>query len=210
MCICHKIVNFSFLFGIGTFFQGRKPVILNRSVTFVAGKKEKQKAMQQTEVDNQKWYVLYTAPRAEKQVESRIQGMGVICWLPLHKSPRAWSDRVKIVDIPLFPSYIFVKCAETDLYKLLRIPGVSRIVYYNGKPAVVREKELDSIRTFLEEAANHPLMEGEEAEIVCGVMKHVSGKIRRIRKKYLLLYLAQLGAHVCVSLEKVYPVNRIR
>ena len=53
-------------------------------------------------------------------------------------------------------------------------------------------------------------MEGEEAEIVCGVMKHVSGKIRRIRKKYLLLYLAQLGAHVCVSLEKVYPVNRIR
>lgn len=176
----------------------------------MAGKKEKQKAMQQTEVDNQKWYVLYTAPRAEKQVESRIQGMGVICWLPLHKSPRAWSDRVKIVDIPLFPSYIFVKCAETDLYKLLRIPGVSRIVYYNGKPAVVREKELDSIRTFLEEAANHPLMEGEEAEIVCGVMKHVSGKIRRIRKKYLLLYLAQLGAHVCVSLEKVYPVNRIR
>lgn len=166
--------------------------------------------MQQTEVDNQKWYVLYTAPRAEKQVESRIQGMGVICWLPLHKSPRVWSDRVKIVDIPLFPSYIFVKCAEADLYKLLRIPGVSRIVYYNGKPAVVREKELDSIRTFLEEAANHPLMEGEEAEIVCGVMKHISGKIRRIRKKYLLLYLAQLGAHVCVSLEKVYPVNRIR
>lgn len=82
----------------------------------------------------------------------------------------------KIVDIPLFPSYIFVKCAEADLYKLLRIPGVSRIVYYNGKPAIVREKELDSIRTFLEEAANHPLMEGEEAEIVCGVMKHVSGK----------------------------------
>ena len=164
--------------------------------------------MQQTEVDNQKWYVLYTAPRAEKQVESRIQGMGVICWLPLHKSPRVWSDRVKIVDIPLFPSYIFVKCAETDLYKLLRIPGVSRIVYYNGKPAIVREKELDSIRTFLEEAANHPLMEGEEAEIVCGVMKHVSGKIRRIRKKYLLLYLAQLALmYACRSRKSILSIG---
>lgn len=132
--------------------------------------------MQQIEVDNLKWYVLYTAPRAEKQVENRIRGMGVICWLPLHKSPRAWSDRVKIVEMPLFPSYIFVKSREADLYNLLRIPGVSRIVYYNGKPAVVREKELDTIRAFLEEAANHPLVEGEEAEIVCGVMKHVSGK----------------------------------
>lgn len=166
--------------------------------------------MQDTPINNLKWYVLYTAPRAEKQVEIRLRGEGVTCWLPLHKSPRVWSDRVKVVEIPLFPSYIFVQCQEPDLYKLLRIPGVSRIIYYNGKPAIVREKELDTIRTFLEEAANHPLVEGEEAEIVCGVMKHVSGKIRRIRKKYLLLYLSQLGAHVCVSLEKVYPVNRIR
>lgn len=73
MCICHKIVNFSFLFGIETFFRGRKPVILNRSVTFVAGKKEKQKAMQQTEVDNQNgmFYILLHEPRNKWKTVSR-------------------------------------------------------------------------------------------------------------------------------------------
>lgn len=58
------------------------------------------------------WYVLYTFPRAEKQVKERLEREGIDCWLPLHRSPRVWSDRVKLVDVPLFNSYIFVHCAE--------------------------------------------------------------------------------------------------
>ena len=57
--------------------------------------------------DKTSWYVLYTAPRAEKQVRDRINALGVECWLPLHRAPRVWSDRVKIVELPLFNSYLF-------------------------------------------------------------------------------------------------------
>lgn len=161
-------------------------------------------------INNPNWYVLYTAARAEKQVKERIDALGVECWLPLHRTPRAWSDRVKMVDIPLFSSYVFVKCAEHVVRDMLKVYGVSRIIYYCGKPAVIRQRDIDAIKTFLEQASEHPLCAGDEVEILCGVMKHVSGKIKKIKKNHLLLYLEQLGATVCVKLDTVARVNRIK
>ena len=138
--------------------------------------------------DETNWYVLYTAPRAEKQVEVHINSMNVECWLPLHRCPRVWSDRVKLVDVPLFTSYIFVYTNDTILRSLLRVYGVIRIVYYDGKPAIVRQSEIDAIKEFLMKASSHPLCPGEEVEILCGAMKHVSGRIKKIKKQKLILY----------------------
>lgn len=159
---------------------------------------------------NTNWNVLYTAPRAEKQVKERIQALGVECFLPLHRTPRVWSDRVKIVEIPLFNSYIFVRCDDVMLRELKRVYGVISIVFYNGKPAVVRQKEIDAIHEFLEKAAEHSLCPGEEVEILTGAMKHVSGKVKKIKKNHLLLYLEQLGATVCVKMDDVARVNRLK
>lgn len=163
-----------------------------------------------TDANKMNWYVLYTAPRAEKQVQGRIDALGVECWLPLHRTPRVWSDRVKVVEIPLFSSYVFVRCSDAELRDLIRVYGVSRIVYYNGKPAVVRQKEIDAIREFLERASEHVLCPGDEVEILCGAMKHVSGKVRNIKKNHLVLYLEQLGATVCVKLEHVARTDRLK
>lgn len=150
-----------------------------------------------------RWHVLYTSPRAEKQVKERLDRMEVENWLPLHRCPRVWSDRVKMVDVPLFTSYIFVNCNEFKLRELPKVYGVSRIVYYNGKPAVVREQELEAIKKFLSEASELPLCPGDEVEIVCGAFKSVSGKVKKIKKSYLVLFLEQLGATVCVKLDAV-------
>lgn len=156
------------------------------------------------------WYVLYTAPRAEKLVKERIDMLGVECWLPLHRTPRVWSDRVKIVEIPLFSSYVFVRCTDAVLRDLLKVYGVIRIVFYNQKPAVVRQAEVDVINEFLEQAAEHELCAGDEVEILTGAMRHVSGKIKKIKKNHLMLYLEQLGATVCVKLTDVARVNRLK
>jgi transcription antitermination factor NusG len=170
------------------------------------------KNMIQNEYSNKvhQWFVLYTSPRAEKQVIERLRLMGTECWLPLHRCPRAWSDRVKIVDVPLFNSYVFVKCPENQLHFLLRVYGVSRIVYYDGRPAVIRQQEIDAIRDFLVQSANHPLLVGDEVEILAGAMKNVSGQVRKIKKNYIVLYLEQLGATVSVNLEYVAPVKRLK
>jgi len=156
------------------------------------------------------WYVLYTKPRAEKKVSERLQAMDVEHYLPLHRTPRVWSDRVKLVDKPLFSSYVFVRCREPELHPLLYVNGVIRMVYYCGKPAVIRPKEIDAIRLFLEQAANRKLCEGDEVEILSGALKNVSGKIRKIKKKYLVLSIEQIGITVCVNTSNVVHTNRIK
>ncbi|MDR1747010.1 MAG: UpxY family transcription antiterminator [Tannerella sp.] len=157
------------------------------------------------------WYVLYTKPRAEKRVKKRLDETGIEnSYLPLHRAPAVWSDRVRMVDKPLFPSYLFVLCKEAELRNLLQVYGVVRIVYYCGKPAKVRQREIDAIRQFLEQAVELPLCEGEEVEILAGAFKHISGKIRKVKKKYLMLYIEQLGSTVCVNLDKVARTNRLK
>ncbi len=129
--------------------------------------------------------------------------------MPLHRTPRVWSDRVKMVDVPLYNSYLFVKTTDAELRMLLQVQGVARILYYCGKPAIVRQKEIEAIRSFLDQATERPLCSGEEVEILTGAMKHVSGQIKKVKKDYIFLYIEQLGATVCVKTGSVARVNRI-
>jgi transcription antitermination factor NusG len=83
-------------------------------------------------------------------------------------------------------------------------------VLYDNRPAIIRQKEIDAIQDFLTQAANHELLVGDEVEILAGAMKHVSGKVQKIKKNYLVLYLEQIGATVSVNLENVAPVKRLK
>ena len=103
-----------------------------------------------------------------------------------------------------------MKCNASEIYQLPKIYGVARIVFYDGKPAVIRQKEIDAIRLFLREASGKVLAAGDEVEILTGAMKKISGKIMRIKKKYLVLHIEPLAATVCVNMDSVAPVNRIK
>lgn len=151
------------------------------------------------------WYVLYTASRAEKQVELYLKAEGVEVFLPLHLSPRRWSDRIKMVEVPLFSSYIFVKTTDEKLRTLPAITGISRIVFYNGKPAVVRDNEIENIKKFLDQARGKECQFalGDEVEIIGGPMKNIHGKIKKSRDEYLILSLGQIGISVKVKLDQV-------
>lgn len=155
--------------------------------------------------------MLYTSARAEKQVEGRLKTIDKVeVLLPLHLSPRKWSDRIKYVEVPLFPSYIFVKTTDHILRSLTKIQGVSRIIFHEGKPAVIREKEIKSILSFLENAQNKEISYSidEEILIACGPLKEISGKIKRIGKKNLVLHVEQLGLTVSIALDQVKKINR--
>jgi len=157
-----------------------------------------------------KWFTLYTKPRFEKRVKEELELNNVECYLPLHRTPRVWSDRVKLVDMPLFNSYIFVKSKESEIRSLVRTTGVVRVVFYNGKPAVIREQEIEAIKKFIEVAAGKALCAGDEVEILAGSMKNKSGKIVKVNKKYLILCIEQFAATVCVNTESVASINRIK
>jgi len=156
------------------------------------------------------WYAIYTHPRAEKKVRERLEEAGVECYLPMHRGPRVWSDRVKIVDLPLFNSYIFVRSAEINLFPLLRINGIVRIIFFNGKPAVISQKEIDIIKDFIIRTEGMQLCTGDEVEILTGAMKKLSGKILNIGKKYIYLRMECLNATVCVKADCVASTKRIK
>jgi transcription antitermination factor NusG len=153
------------------------------------------------------WYVLYTAPRAEKQVEQRINKLqaDVETYLPLHQSLRRWSDRVKTVEVPLFPSYLFVRTTDALVRTLTYVQGVSRIVFFEGRPAVMRASEIESIRRFLAKAAGGDITYdiGDDVLIACGPLKDISGRIKRIGKNRFLLHLEQLQITVSVTKDQV-------
>lgn len=101
--------------------------------------------------ENKKWYVVYTRPRWEKKVASVLQDQGIEHYCPLNKVYRQWSDRRKVVLEPLFKGYVFVALHEGNKWDIKKVNGILNFVYWLGKPAVVKETEIDKIRMFLQE-----------------------------------------------------------
>jgi transcription antitermination factor NusG len=96
-----------------------------------------------------KWFAVYTKPRWEKKVNSKILEKGVESWCPVQKKERQWSDRKKIILDPLFKSYVFVHIMEDEKLAVLTTDGVSKFVHYLKKPAVIRNEEIELIRSYL-------------------------------------------------------------
>lgn len=161
------------------------------------------------------WYVLYTSPRAEKQVKVRLEQLDSVgeVFLPIHLCPKQWSDRVKIIEKPLFNSYIFVRCHHTIVQNLLSVYGVSRIIFYDKKPAIVSNQEILKVKKFLELAANHELIVeepieekadiGDNVSILEGILGTVSGEVLSIRKDKAVLNMGLFNAKITVKLNAI-------
>jgi len=89
-----------------------------------------------------KWLVVYTKPRWEKKVNTSLVKKGIEAYCPLNKVRRKWSDRMKTIEEPLFKSYVFVKVEDAGMTEVRFVDGVLNYVYWNGKPAIVREEEI--------------------------------------------------------------------
>ena len=95
---------------------------------------------------SRKWLAVYTRPRWEKKVNQLLIEKGLESYCPLNKVRRKWSDRVKIVEEPLFKSYVFVKVRDDDRTAVRMTNGAINFVYWEGKPAVIKEKEINAIK----------------------------------------------------------------
>ena len=150
------------------------------------------------------WYVLYTSAKAEKKAEQRLQQMGIETFLPLHKVKRRCSDRVKTVEVPLFNSYIFVKCNEHQVRELPRVYGIARVVFYLNRPAIVREEEIEAIKEFLVVAQNKKIItSGDNVEIITGPFKNKAGKVLHLTKTKAKLIIEEIGINISVSLQEI-------
>jgi transcription antitermination factor NusG len=104
--------------------------------------------------ENKKWLAVYTRPRAEKKVSELLTRRKIENYCPINKVMKQWSDRKKVICEPLFSSYVFVRVPEYAITSLKQIPGIINVVYWLGKPAVIRDSEIEVIKRFLCEYVN--------------------------------------------------------
>ncbi len=106
--------------------------------------------MKKEELDHvKKWHVIYTKSKWEKKVDGLLIKKGIESWCPVQKRERQWSDRKKIIEEPLFRSYVFVKVSKSDYSVLLSTIGVVNFLYFEKKPAIIRDNEIEAIRKYL-------------------------------------------------------------
>lgn len=147
---------------------------------------------------SRKWLAIYTRPRWEKKVNQLLQEKGFECYCPLNKVRRKWSDRIKVVEEPLFKSYVFVKVDETNRTAVRMTNGAINFVYWAGKPAVIKEREIVAIKRFLDEYENveaRPvdIKMNQRVRVTNGTLMDQEGKVLDIRHKMVKVAIDSLG-----------------
>ena len=153
-----------------------------------------------------KWYAIYTRPRWEKKVNSVLHDMGIESYCPLNKVRRRWSDRIKTIEEPLFKSYIFIKIPEKQRTEVRMVTGVINFVYWNGKPATIKEREIDTIKRFLDEHENVQLQPMElkpnqQVHIISGIFMDRGAKVLEVGKKMAKVAIESLGCELVAYIE---------
>ena len=157
--------------------------------------------------ENKHWYAVYTRPRWEKKVTNLLIKAGIEVYCPLNKVRKKWKDRVKLVEEPLIRSYVFVHIAEAEKTSVRMVDGVVNFVYWLGKPAVIRQEEIELIQRFLGDYENvevQPLEldEGQRVRIVSGVLMNKEGLVVKVINNRASVVVLSLGVELVAQFEK--------
>ncbi|MEO5911166.1 MAG: UpxY family transcription antiterminator [Pelobium sp.] len=153
------------------------------------------------------WYVLYTKSRYEKSVAHKLNQSGFEVYCPVLKTKKKWSDRWKWVEEPLFRSYCFVYIEDTDRDKVFSVSGVVRYLYHCGKPAIIRNKEMNQLKNWLMEY-DHESIEVKGLNISdkiifkSGAFIDQKAEVLDSGGNFAILYLESMGLQVKVDLRK--------
>jgi transcription antitermination factor NusG len=154
------------------------------------------------------WYALYTKPRWEQKVAKELEKRDIEVYCPTITEVKQWSDRKKKVTSPLFKSYVFVYLEEKNRSQVFDVPGAVQYIFWLGKPAIIRQEEITTIKNWLEEddvesvEVSH-LSPGDRLTIAEGSFKGKEAVVQKVGKKRLKLVLKSLGLVVNVKVSDV-------
>ncbi len=153
------------------------------------------------------WRALTVRSRHEKIAAQSLRSRGLEEFLPLYPSKRAWSDRTKVVDLPLFPGYVFCRVPQSKRLLAVSSPGVTSIVGFGGQDAVIEEHELESVRRMLAAGlAVEPwpyVRPGNIVEIRSGPLSGLRGEVVREKGLWrLIVNVDLLQRSVSAELER--------
>jgi len=157
--------------------------------------------------ESKNWYAVYTRPRWEKKVASILSRKNIENYCPLNRIQRQWSDRKKVVQEPLFTSYVFIQVTEAEHSLLKQIDGIISMVYWLGKPAVIRDNEIRAIKDFLSEYVNvtlekRPININDSIRVVSGPLMEMEGNVVGLKARTIKVSLPSLGYMMQAEIEK--------
>jgi transcription elongation factor/antiterminator RfaH len=136
------------------------------------------------------WFAVYTRSRTEKKAHDELVKKGIICFLPMLKVLRQWSDRKKWVEVPLFNSYLFVQISQQEYQRVLQTQGLVRFITFEGKAVPIPQQQIEAIKIFLGQGAPNYLQTdmnfetGANVEITRGAMMGLTGILLHVAGKH--------------------------
>jgi transcription antitermination factor NusG len=162
----------------------------------------------------QPWWALYTRHQHEKTVADMLSAKGFDVFLPLYESLRRWKDRRKVLSLPLFPGYVFVRGSYERRIDVVSTPGVFTILSRGDRFATIPEQEIDGVRKTVEgrlRVEPHPFLKcGERVRVIRGTLQGVEGILTRKKNMFrLVLSVEMLAQSVVVEIDAsdVEPVT---
>ncbi len=151
-----------------------------------------------------RWYALATQPRHEKVVAGQLFAGSVEAFLPILKTQSQWKDRKMVIDRPVFPGYVFARIDLNERMSVYRIPGVLRILSFNGQAAAIDDYEIEAVRICLTRGSypeTHPFpVVGEKVRVKSGALQGVEGIVTRVKNQCRIVVSIAL-IHQSVSAE---------
>lgn len=161
------------------------------------------------------WFVIYTRSRKEYITARFLEDQGVEYYLPLQKKLRYWKDRKKWVDIPLIHSYIFVRIGDDKEYlSVLKTEGVVCFVTFEGKAAIVPDKQIEDLRLLLAsdkelEVTSQTFEHGDDIQVKAGPLKGLEGMLVYYKNKHKVrVQIEHIGQSLLVEIDPKYLVKR--
>ena len=152
------------------------------------------------------WWALYTRHQHEKTVAEMLSAKGFEVFLPLYESIRRWKDRNKMLSLPLFPCYVFVRGGLDRRLQVVTTPGVHMILFHGERVAIIPEAEIQAIRKAVEghfRVEPHPFLKcGERVRVTRGSLEGVEGVLVRKKNLYrLVLSVDMMAQSVAVEID---------
>lgn len=144
---------------------------------------------------DKKWRIVYTRSNWEKKADELLKRSGIISYCPLVKTKRKWADRTKIIESPLFTSYLFVLVDSANQERVLQTTGIIGYVRDFGKLAEISGLEIEKIEKLVDiyddiECVNlSSIKKGDKISVEDGILFDLRGEVVEVRGKQVVLLM---------------------
>jgi len=152
------------------------------------------------------WFALQVRTRHETAIAGFLEAKGYERFVPLYKFRKRWSDRIKVMEAPLFPGYLFCRFDPQQRLPILKTPGVIQIVGYNRIPTPIDEMEIKAIQTLVASGLKTQpwpfLAVGERVRIESGSLRGLEGIVVKMKENHrLVVSITLLRRSVAVEID---------